>query len=111
MRLCIISVLAAMLGLVLGCTQSTSQPDEATQVDQTETAMPSESGSDEVQLQLSEVLKQVTDGSAVLVDVRSDEEWDEAHFAQAQHISIDRINEDAAAACAGLDKEKTFFLH
>lgn len=63
------------------------------------------------ELSLEDALKKVNDGSAVLVDVRSDDEWNEMHFAQATHIGIDKINEDAAAACAGLDKEKLVLLH
>jgi len=72
---------------------------------------PNETASEDGPPTLSDILKQVTDGSALLVDVRSDEEWDKSHFAQAQHIPIGSINEDAAAACAGLDKEKTVYLH
>ena len=63
------------------------------------------------EISLSDAVKQVEAGSAVLVDVRSDAEWEKSHFAKAQHICIDEINEDPATALAGLDKETLVLLH
>lgn len=60
---------------------------------------------------LDEVLKMVQDGSAILVDVRSDEEWNEKHFDAAKHIPIDKITEDAAKALEGVKKDQLVFLH
>ncbi len=118
---------SVFLVLACGCQQADDQnaPD-GEPVKEQETVMTSESrgldatGATEASAgatsgdgsgDLAQVLRQVTDGSAVLVDVRSDEEWNASHFSQARHISIDRIQEDAAAACAELDKEQTVYLH
>lgn len=113
-------VLLIMVVAVTGCqTQVADAP--ATDESQDEAAAepaegsPANDGNVEpttlAALSLSEAVEQVKAGSAVLVDVRSDKEWNEAHFEQAQHICIDKINEDAAAALAGLDKEKLVLLH
>ena len=60
---------------------------------------------------IADALKQVQAGSAILVDVRRDEEWEEAHFESARHIPLDSINEDANAAFAEIDKQQTVFIH
>lgn len=61
---------------------------------------------------LADALEQVTAETAVLLDVRTDDEWSTAHFAQARHIPLDKITgDDAEAATAELDKEKTIYVH
>ena len=140
MRLCFVSILTAVLGLCLGCQPEADVAREVEPVVEAEVDMPSVPSEDErtnvsagdamaagdgsaakavdldpppeaAGVSLPEALQQVTAGTAILLDVRSDEEWDEKHFAQAQHIGIDKISEDAAAACAGLDKDKLVLCH
>lgn len=82
----------------------TSNGAATTDTTEEEMAVPNENS-------LDDVLKMVQDGSAILVDVRSDEEWDEHHFKAAKHIPIDKINEDAAGALAEVKKEQLVFLH
>lgn len=60
---------------------------------------------------LANALEQVKNGTALLVDVRTDKEWDDGHFEAATHIAVDKIKEDPAAAFDGIDKEQTVFLH
>ena len=59
----------------------------------------------------ADAFQQVQAGTAILVDVRSDEEWNESHFKVAKHISIDKIKENAEAAFKSIDKEQTVFFH
>lgn len=42
----------------------------------------------------AEITEQIRAGRAVLVDVRSDEEWSDGHAAGAIHIPIERIMQD-----------------
>jgi rhodanese-related sulfurtransferase len=60
---------------------------------------------------LADALQQVQAGTALLIDVRTAKEWDEAHFAIAKHIPIDKIKEDAEAAFGEIEKEQTVFIH
>ncbi len=60
---------------------------------------------------IADALAQIQAGSAILVDVRRDEEWEEAHFESARHIPIDSINENADTAFAEIEKHQTVFLH
>lgn len=39
----------------------------------------------------AEVTKELNDGSALLVDVRGDDEWDSGHAKGAMHLSVDQI--------------------
>lgn len=39
----------------------------------------------------ADVTKEVSDGSALLVDVRGDDEWDSGHAKGAMHLSVERI--------------------
>ncbi len=113
-------LLALMVGL--GCKPAANETAEngtkvqavnreaSTMEDQSQRA--GESGDFVANAPLTEVARQVNNGEAQLVDVRSDEEWNESHFEKAQHISIDKIEGDSPAdALAGLDKEKTVYLH
>lgn len=60
---------------------------------------------------VADALAQIQAGSAILVDVRRDEEWEEGHFEAARHIPLDSINENAEAAFAEIEKEQTVFVH
>jgi len=60
---------------------------------------------------LADALQQIQAGSAILVDVRRDEEWEEAHFEAARHIPLDTIDENAETAFADIDKQQTVFVH
>lgn len=60
---------------------------------------------------IADALAQIQSGSAILVDVRRDEEWEEAHFEAARHIPLDSINENAETAFADIDKQQTVFVH
>ena len=118
-------VLVSIVSLVPGCDskQAAESQDAASgaptseAIAEQEAAVPEEPASETTEmknpadLSLPEMLAQVNEGKAVLVDVRSDDEWNASHFAQAQHISIDKITEDAAAACSGLNKDKLVLLH
>lgn len=84
-----------------GAEEAAEEPAEGTEEEMT---VPDESS-------LGEVLKMVQDGSAILVDVRSDDEWNESHFEAAKHIPINKINEDATKALAGIKKDQVVFLH
>ena len=60
---------------------------------------------------LTRALEQVQAGKALLVDVRRDEEWEEAHFELARHIPLDTIEQDAETAFADIDKQQPVFIH
>ena len=60
---------------------------------------------------LSVALQAVNDGSAVLIDVRGDDEWKSGHFEKAVHIPVNKIQDSAAEATADLDKSKTIYTH
>ena len=114
---CCLVLFVCVVSLSAGCNQETTfdvpKPDSTNEpiVEMEEDTNGETAAEPAAELSLSQALKSVTDGNAVLVDVRSDGEWDKSHFAQAQHISIDKINDDAAAASAGLDKDKLVLLH
>lgn len=42
-------------------------------------------------IDVSEITKEMNDGSALLVDVRGDGEWNGGHAKDAMHLSVDRI--------------------
>ena len=116
MRLSLIGVplvLVCFTALSIGCKQNATSelPKSESVVEPAEGTTEKETEDPAAELSLTDALQQVTDGKAVLVDVRSDKEWNESHFEQAKHISIDKINEDAVAACAGLDKGQLVLLH
>jgi len=62
---------------------------------------------------IAAALESVKAGSGVLLDVRTQDEWDSGHFASAKHIPVDQISdaEKAKSATADLDKEKTLYVH
>lgn len=60
---------------------------------------------------VADALAQVQAGSAILVDVRRDDEWEEKHFEAAVHIPLDSINENVEVAFADIDKQQTVFIH
>jgi len=63
---------------------------------------------------LGDIKKAVADGSAILIDVRTQEEWDESHLAVSKLIPSGVIQEDnaeRAAALEQLDKEKPVYIH
>ncbi len=93
---------------------STQPTTPAMEINSEKTETPSVESTDEAQAQkamLAAALAQVKSGKALLVDVRRDEEWNEFHFQSAKHIPIAKINEDAKAAFAGIEKEQTVFFH
>ncbi|MFK7768740.1 MAG: rhodanese-like domain-containing protein [Mariniblastus sp.] len=101
--------LAAAFILLLtmtGCYDSPKPTTETTPAQgATDKAEPSEADF------LADALKQVKSGTALLVDVRSDEEWAESHFDVAKHIPVDKIKSDPEAAFSDIKKEQTVFLH
>ena len=96
-------------------TQPASAPtteikaDENDDQEAMEEKAPDESNSDEAIL--ADALKQVESGTALLVDVRRDEEWEEAHFESARHIPLASIDENPESAFAEIDKQQTVFIH
>lgn len=62
---------------------------------------------------VANALESVKAESGVLLDVRSQGEWDSGHFAAAKHIPVDQITDadQANTATADLDKEKTIYVH
>lgn len=60
---------------------------------------------------LADALKKVQAGEALLVDVRTDEEWNECHFDVAKHIPVDKIESDPESAFGDIKKEQTVFIH
>lgn len=54
------------------------------------------------------IIDEVSEGSAVLVDVRRDDEWNSGHAAGAMHLSVDRI---AGGAVPTPDKNTKIYLY
>ena len=95
-----------------GCyQQADQQTTESIKQTSPEQASPSETTASDKEAFAAGAFQQVQAGTALLIDVRSDEEWNETHFKVAKHISIDKIEEDAEAAFEFIDKEQTVFLH
>lgn len=44
------------------------------------------------QIDVATITKEINDGTAVLVDVRGDDEWHSGHAKGAMHLSVDRIS-------------------
>lgn len=40
---------------------------------------------------VTKITQEINDGTALLVDVRRDEEWESGHAAGAMHLSVERI--------------------
>ncbi len=105
-----------LLILIAGC-YSQSQNEQATKTEPATSSMESKPDentngeADSEQALLAKAFADVESGDALLVDVRSDEEWNEAHFESAKHISIDAITENPETAFEGISKEQTVFLH
>lgn len=62
---------------------------------------------------LAEVLREIAEGKALLVDVRSDEEWAEGHVEGAIFLPVMSLVEgcDPAALAAVLPAEKVLYTH
>ncbi|MEM7315962.1 MAG: rhodanese-like domain-containing protein [Planctomycetota bacterium] len=65
---------------------------------------------------LADIAKMVADGKATLLDVRSQEEWDEGHVEAAKFLSSSIIGDPAKSAevaefVATLDKDKPVYVH
>ena len=95
----------------IGSEPEASAVESAEPINQQEQTEMSEAEESTAELTLAQALDRVNDGTAVLVDVRSDDEWNASHFAQAKHIPIDKISEDASAACESLNKDQLVLLH
>ena len=106
-----------LLLLLTGCYQQTNQQTtESTEQTSTEQTSPETTVSDKDAMSdkeafAADAFQQVQSGTAILVDVRSDEEWNESHFEVAKHIPIDKIKEEPEVAFESIDKEQTVFLH
>jgi len=59
-------------------------------------------------LDIDVVKKELEQGSAYLVDVRSNDEWDELHARDALHLSVDRIMNGEIPVN---DKSKKLYLY
>ncbi len=59
---------------------------------------------------LAEVKKEITDGKAVLFDVRESDEWAEGHLKDAKLLSLSTLKTDTADLSV-LPKDKTIYLH
>ena len=109
-----IFLLLPLTGCYQQADQQTTESTEQTspeQVSPPEIAVPVEDAAADKEAFVADAFQQVQAGTAILVDVRSDEEWNESHFKVAKHIPIDKIKEDAEAAFKSIDKEQTVFLH
>ena len=106
-----------LLLLLTGCYQQTNQQTTEstvqTSTEQTspETTVPDKDAMSDKEAFAADAFQQVQSGTAILVDVRSDEEWNESHFEVAKHIPIDKIKEEPEVAFESIDKEQTVFLH
>ena len=60
---------------------------------------------------LDQVKAAVDAGTAVLIDVREQGEWDLGHLKTARLVPLSGLNKDAAAQAAGLPKDKPIYLH
>lgn len=92
------AILFALITLV-GCTDTpTADTQEAVEVE-----------TDPVQTALSAVGVE----TALLVDVRTDEEWESGHFAAATHVPLADLQdaEKAKDATSGLTKTKLIYVH
>lgn len=80
----------------------------------TSTALGQEAESRPVpELDLAKVRQQVTDGTAQLIDVRTEREWDRSHVAKAQHVPLQTLTENTTRdkAIASIDKNKRIYVH
>ncbi len=100
-----------LLLTMTGCYQSPVQ--QATDSNQQTSPVQSTAGNTESNEAafLADALQQVQAGTALLVDVRTNEEWDKAHFAIAKHIPVDEVKEDAETAFGAIKKDQTVFIH
>ncbi|MFK7817407.1 MAG: rhodanese-like domain-containing protein [Planctomycetaceae bacterium] len=102
MRRCVsVFVLLASV-MAVGCGET------ATSESATDTTSTDATASESAAPVLADVLKQVKAGEATLLDVRTDGEWDGAHFAKAVHMPLADIDADKAAALA---KDKPVYVH
>jgi phage shock protein E len=60
---------------------------------------------------IAQVKADVTAGTAVLVDVREQAEWDDGHLKAAQLVPLSLLSKDGAAVPATLPKDKPIYLH
>ena len=107
-------LLLPLTGCYQQADQQTTESTEQTSPEQfspPEIAVPVEDAASDKEAFVADAFQQVQAGTAILVDVRSDEEWNESHFKVAKHISIDKIKENAETVFESIDKEQTVFLH
>ena len=100
----------ACIFLLLPLTGCYQQADQQTTESIKQTS-PSETTASDKEAFAADAFQQVQSGTAILVDVRSGEEWNESHFKVAKHIPIDKIKDDPEAAFESIDKKQTVFLH
>jgi rhodanese-related sulfurtransferase len=60
---------------------------------------------------IAQVKSSVAAGTAVLVDVREQAEWDNGHLKAAQLVSLSVLSKEGAAIPATLPKDKPIYLH
>ncbi len=62
---------------------------------------------------LETIKQKIDDGSAVLIDVRRQEEWDESHLKAAKLIPVSEFVDEAtrASAVEQIDKDKIVYVH
>jgi rhodanese-related sulfurtransferase len=60
---------------------------------------------------LDQVKTSVAAGSAVLIDVREQEEWDSGHLQAARLVPLSVLTRDGAAIPASIPKDKPVYLH
>ena len=91
--------LAGLLALAaLGCESEIT-------VETSQTGAPGETAVDTMR-------REVAAGEAVLVDVRSEEEWAEGHAAAATHLPIAALSDGVPEAeAAGVPKDKTVYTY
>ena len=109
-----IFLLLPLTGCYQQADQQTTESTEQTlpeQVSPPKIAAPVEDAASNKEAFVADAFQQVQAGTATLVDVRSDEEWNESHFKVAKHIPIDKIKDDPEAAFESIDKKQTVFLH
>lgn len=98
----LLTLLAVIPFLLVGCGEESATPkSDPAPATEGETAVATEPV-------LSDVLASVNSGEAVLLDVRTADEWNSAHFAKAVHLPVGEISEEKAAA---IDKTKPVYVH
>ena len=62
---------------------------------------------------LTEVVKQVNEGDAILLDVRSKREWTSGHLTKAKHVPVKTVTKWSSLkeAAKVISKDKPLFVH